>query len=80
MFLGLTNHSYIANVDDLLLISRTNSSLIKSSQLIPKSFEEIGLNLILKNVTIYFLMLNIKVVMLLVILFEFSFFDSVVWN
>ena len=45
MFLGLTNHSYIANVDDLLLISRTNSSLIKSSQLIPKSFEEIGLKL-----------------------------------
>ena len=44
-FLGLTNLSYIAYADDLLLISRTKSSLIKSTQLVSKSFEEIGLKL-----------------------------------
>ena len=44
-FLGLTNLSHIAYADDLLLISRTKSSLIKLTQLVSKFFEEIGLKL-----------------------------------
>ena len=49
MFLGLTNLKYIAYADDLLLISRTQSSLIKSTQLVSRSFEEIGLRLNTEN-------------------------------
>ena len=44
-FLSLTNLLYITYADDLLLIRRTKSSLIKSTQLVSKSFEEIGLKL-----------------------------------
>lgn len=42
-FMGLTNVSYIAYADDILLISRTKSSLISSTKLITSLLNEIGL-------------------------------------
>ena len=42
-FTGLTNLSYIAYADDLLLISRSKFTLAKSTQFVSKLLEKIGL-------------------------------------